>query len=1068
MQLLRWFRNRSREGVPAPGSDAETSHASRAERQGKFRLETLEPRVLLSADSIVVSQVLRSLIDDQGNDGPGKDIAASIEQIDAATSAEISAVIRADSGGAQTPASPSVEWPASWRTDSADAADSASEAPAIDPQGLADSTPEIAADKNSQAAVFERAGTRRVIPQSIGLESDSPLPLADSQGSFASVADTTPLPRGPPANEASPCARVAEDSLQSNELSFSNSASQGEGGLSHVSNLLAAGKLGDEIEASPGADGALSGGVPAPILERAVRLWIASGLVENAAERLAGLTLDITDLSGAQVGVAAARQISLDSTAAGRGWFVDATPEDASEFAQTAAPYRVAAIPGGPAYGRMDLLTVLLHEVGHVLGLGNDSGRAIMAKSLSEGERISLEQRPETLVPGVAVVATATAQPDLDLVVPDIAAGALNDGRTITIAVAPNGDLTISGSGVSVGSAAGEGTGDDATGVSGITNIIGNAAATITIVGPDANAVWNLNSASGGSLAISGGPTITFSNVDVIAGGSAADQLTVDSAYGLPVQFDGGGGDDRLVIVSGTTTPVAFDGQDGFDAVVNQAGASGTPVYSGVDNFIDRPVLFIPGFGGTNADTSLPGDPLQHWFLTRGIDPAKLVLEPLANAYSDIVQTLVNTGYSDGTNRAGVDGTLYVSLWDWRVPVAVTADGADDGVLSDVTAASIRDWATDSFDSGLDYLAYWMDQAATHWQALTGAAANSVDIITHSTGGLVARSYLQSPAYDHPGDNLLPVNTLIQTGVPNQGTGAPFGMLGNDFSLKSATRALATMVDKAYELVKSGHPISNPDGTSISTAALPGEVEFIAHYIATLENLLAVYPFLDDLDDGIEVLAALDAASGGNDLLLDLNALGAAPFVGTAAATYVVYSAAVDTPDIAIRHTGVDPAFGAQNEILPFSSVIGRLPAPNEPWYEFKNNPTGGDGTVATNSARDGFAGLKNPDDSEVLFEIATAAAGSPVAHTDIVHNEYSQRQLLRLLGVEGYATAALSTGLLLDTKATARNLISLGLVDPVELATQAFSDGKALVSDLHDRIDTAWNQDLPLLGSSL
>ena len=61
---------------------------------------------------------------------------------------------------------------------------------------------------------------------------------------------------------------------------------------------------------------------------------------------------------------------------------------------------------------------------------------------------------------------------------------------------------------------------------------------------------------------------------------------------------------------------------------------------------------------------------------------------------------MVNAGYTDGTNKAGVDGTLYVSLWDWRVPVAVTSDGSDDGVLSDVTAASIRDWAPDSFDFG--------------------------------------------------------------------------------------------------------------------------------------------------------------------------------------------------------------------------------------------------------------------------------------------------------------------------------------------------------------------------------
>src|SRR6185436_11088133 len=105
-------------------------------------------------------------------------------------------------------------------------------------------------------------------------------------------------------------------------------------------------------------------------------------------------------------------------------------------------------------------------------------------------------------------------------------------------------------------------------------------------------------------------------------------------------------------------------------------------------------------------------------------------------------------------------------------------------------------------------------------------------------------------------------------------------------------------------------------------------------------------------------------------------------------------------------------------------------PGAGDAWYEFKNNPARGDGTVPTNSASDGFAGLKNADNSDVLFEITESAAGAPVAHTDIVHNEYSQRQILRLLGVDGYATATLSTNLVLSSKASAVNLIRIGLLD--------------------------------------
>jgi len=154
----------------------------------------------------------------------------------------------------------------------------------------------------------------------------------------------------------------------------------------------------------------------------------------------------------------------------------------------------------------------------------------------------------------------------------------------------------------------------------------------------------------------------------------------------------GGERDDRVVVQDGTTGLALFDGKDGFDSVVNQAGTPGT-TFDDVENFIDRPLLFIPGFAGSFVNTDLPDingqDALEQWYLTRGIDPTKLVLEPLTNGYSDLIQTLVNAGYTDGTNKPGVDGTLYVSLWDWRVPVAVTSDGSEDGELSDVDAASL-------------------------------------------------------------------------------------------------------------------------------------------------------------------------------------------------------------------------------------------------------------------------------------------------------------------------------------------------------------------------------------------
>ena len=299
----------------------------------------------------------------------------------------------------------------------------------------------------------------------------------------------------------------------------------------------------------------------------------------------------------------------------------------------------------------------------------------------------------------------------------------------------------------------------------------------------------------------------------------------------------------------------------------------------------------------------------------------------------------------------------------------------------------------------------------------------------------------------------MPVNTLIQTGVPNQGTGSPLAILANDFGLNTAIRGLGHLVDTAYELVKAGESISNPDGTTISNAALPTPIEFIGQYVATLNNLLAVYPFLDKTDNGVEDLVAVDAADGGNTLLLDLNAVSPSDFVDKAAKTYVVYSGAVDSPDLAILHTGFVPSLGLQNEILPFDRTIGRLPGAGEQWYEFKNSPGGGDGTVPVLSASGGFESLTNSDSTPVLFEIKASDAGAAVSHTELLHNEYSQRQVLRMLGVDGYATAQVSTDLALDRKGQVLNLIALGIIDPVEVARDAFSDAKDVLADIETRL---------------
>jgi hypothetical protein len=93
---------------------------------------------------------------------------------------------------------------------------------------------------------------------------------------------------------------------------------------------------------------------------------------------------ELANLGGSYLGLADpdTHAIRIDDDAAGYGWFVDATPRDDSEFRRQ-GDKRVR--------GRMDLLSVIAHELGHLVGLDDDhnAGHAadVMADSLAVGTR---------------------------------------------------------------------------------------------------------------------------------------------------------------------------------------------------------------------------------------------------------------------------------------------------------------------------------------------------------------------------------------------------------------------------------------------------------------------------------------------------------------------------------------------------------------------------------------------------------------------------------------------------------------------------------------------------------
>src|SRR5262249_23746644 len=117
------------------------------------------------------------------------------------------------------------------------------------------------------------------------------------------------------------------------------------------------------------------------------RLSLA-GVAPDIVRQLSTVTFTLGNLSGGELGLAdvASHTGIIDSTAAGYGWFVDATPLRDEEFDANGI-----AVAGGPAVGRMDLLTVVLHELGHIYGWGDldpaTAGNQLMNGMLGTGTR---------------------------------------------------------------------------------------------------------------------------------------------------------------------------------------------------------------------------------------------------------------------------------------------------------------------------------------------------------------------------------------------------------------------------------------------------------------------------------------------------------------------------------------------------------------------------------------------------------------------------------------------------------------------------------------------------------
>jgi hypothetical protein len=193
------------------------------------------------------------------------------------------------------------------------------------------------------------------------------------------------------------------------EDTFTYTISDGYGGTATATVFLAVG------QAQLAEGGPNTGGAVPQLSEADLQAAVAAALPQLSG--ILGVSFDptvfglidfrITDLHSGILGITYQDTIWLDRDAAGHGWYLDVSSASDRSFTAAGQGQERLAQEGSAASGRMDLLTVVAHELGHVLGFASvDAGALphhLMTMSLNAGvRRFAAEQPAGPLTPAAA------------------------------------------------------------------------------------------------------------------------------------------------------------------------------------------------------------------------------------------------------------------------------------------------------------------------------------------------------------------------------------------------------------------------------------------------------------------------------------------------------------------------------------------------------------------------------------------------------------------------------------------------------------------------------------------